>query len=158
MPARLEPSVAVRATELAADIVTSIDAVGVVAVELFITTDHRVLVNELALRPHNSGHATIEGCVTSQFHNHLRAVLDWPLGAPTMRAPAAAMVNVLGGARPRSATEAVPAALAVTDAAVHLYGKQSRPGRKIGHVTVLDDDPTTALASARRAATALVTP
>jgi 5-(carboxyamino)imidazole ribonucleotide synthase len=115
-------------------------------------------VNELAMRPHNSGHASIEGSTTSQFHNHLRAVLDWPLGSTQMRAPVAAMVNLLGGEAATDLGARLPQALAVPGAHVHLYGKAVRPGRKIGHVTVLGDDPTTALAAARDAADRLVAP
>jgi 5-(carboxyamino)imidazole ribonucleotide synthase len=155
MPARVEPELAGRALDLAGDIVDAIDGTGIVAVELFVVDDGRLLVNELALRPHNSGHASIEGSATSQFHNHLRAVLDWPLGEVSMRAPVATMVNLLGGAGAAPMGELLPDALAVPGASVHLYGKQPRPGRKIGHVTVLGDDPDDALSRARTAAAAL---
>jgi 5-(carboxyamino)imidazole ribonucleotide synthase len=108
-------------------------------------------VNELAVRPHNSGHHSIEGCVTSQFENHLRAVLDWPLGATTLVAPAVAMVNLLGRSTldPHSR---LPEALAVPGAHVHLYDKPARPGRKLGHVTATGGDAADAHARARRAA------
>ncbi|MGA1078628.1 MAG: 5-(carboxyamino)imidazole ribonucleotide synthase [Nitriliruptoraceae bacterium] len=154
MPARVPADVAARAVEVAAALADGIDAVGICAVELFVTPDGEVLVNEIALRPHNSGHATIEGAVTSQFHNHIRAVLDWPLGDTAMRAPVAATVNVLG-ADDGDVAARLPAALAVPGAHVHLYGKASRPGRKLGHVTVLGDDAEAALVAARRAARAL---
>ncbi len=154
MPARVPADVAARAVEVATALADGIDAVGVCAVELFVTSDGEVLVNEIALRPHNSGHATIEGAVTSQFHNHIRAVLDWPLGDTAMRAPVAATVNVLG-ADDGDVAARLPAALAVPGAHVHLYGKASRPGRKLGHVTVLGDDAEAALVAARRAARAL---
>lgn len=155
MPARIDADLGARATALAGDIVDAIGATGIVAVELFVADDGRLLVNELALRPHNSGHATIEGSATSQFHNHLRAVLDWPLGDVSMRAPVAVMVNVLGGPSGAPVGPALPAALAVPGANVHLYGKQARPGRKIGHVTVLGDDASEALERARAATAAL---
>lgn len=157
MPARIDPATAARAVGIATALAAGIDAVGICAVELFVTPDRDVLVNEIALRPHNSGHATIEGTVTSQFHNHLRAVLDWPLGDPSMRTPVAATVNVLG-VDDRDVAARVPVALAVPGANVHLYGKSSRPGRKLGHVTVIGDDAETALDAARRAARALTRP
>jgi len=155
MPARVDADLAARALQLAGDIVDAIGGTGLVAVELFVTTDGRLLVNELALRPHNSGHASIEGCTTSQFENHLRAVLDWPLGDVTMTAPAAALVNLLGGPTGDPVGPMLPEALAVPGAHVHLYGKQARPGRKIGHVTVLGDDADEAMGRARAAADAL---
>lgn len=158
MPARIPDDVAERATALAGRLVEAVDAVGIVAVELFLTDAGELLVNELALRPHNSGHATIEATTTSQFANHLRAVLDWPLGDTTMRAPAAAMVNILGTDRSDGLAARVPEALAVPGAHVHLYQKASRPGRKLGHVTVLADDPDDALAAARSAVDRLVQP
>ena len=143
-----------QAEALGVRIVELADATGIVAVELFETADGSLLVNELALRPHNSGHWTIEGAGTSQFEQHLRAVLDWPLGATDLNAPAVATVNVLGedGVDPRAG---LPAALAVPGAHVHLYGKAPRPGRKLGHVTALGGDVDTALATAHRAVAAL---
>jgi 5-(carboxyamino)imidazole ribonucleotide synthase len=155
VPAPLAADVAAEARALAASVVDHVDGVGVVAVELFLTTDGRVLINELALRPHNSMHWTIEGARTSQFQNHIRAVLDLPLGSAELTAPAVATVNVLGpedGSDPRSR---IAGALAVDGVAIHLYGKSSRPGRKIGHVTALADDHDTAVARARLAAAAL---
>ncbi len=152
-PARVPAAVAHQARALAQEAVTVVDAVGVVGVELFWLTDGRVLLNELAPRPHNSGHYTIEACRTSQFANHLRAVLGWPLGPTDLVAPAAAMVNLLGTrsapATPRGAAEAA----AVERAFLHLYGKREvRPGRKMGHVTALGETPEAALATARCAA------
>ena len=127
------------AQELALRIAAELDVVGVLAVELF-ETGTGFVVNELAMRPHNSGHWTIEGAATSQFEQHLRAVLDYPLGATTPRAPAVAMANVLGAPQPpaTSPDERVHHLFArYPDAHVHYYGKQERPGRKIGHVTML---------------------
>ena len=151
MPARVDAAVAESAIVLAKEVVAAIGAAGIVAVEMFVTTDGALLINEFATRPHNSGHATIEGAVTSQFHNHLRAVLDWPLGSTRLVAPAVAMVNVLGQGVDL-ATANLPRALDVDGASVHLYGKEERLGRKIGHVTALGRDPDEALATARRAA------
>ena len=131
--------------------VKAADAVGVVAVELFVTPDGLV-INELALRPHNSGHFTIEGAETSQFEQHLRAILDWPLGATDLTAPAVAMVNVVGppdGSDPRGR---VAPALAVRGAHVHLYDKAPAPGRKLGHVTARASSLGQARETARRAA------
>lgn len=158
MPARVPDDVAHAARELAGHLVETVGATGIVAVELFLTDAGDLIVNELALRPHNSGHATIDACATSQFANHLRAVLDWPLGETTMRAPAAAMVNVLGTESSSDLASRVPAALSVPGAHVHLYQKVSRPGRKIGHVTVLAPDADEALDAARTAVDRLVNP
>jgi 5-(carboxyamino)imidazole ribonucleotide synthase len=127
------------AQELALRIAAELDVVGVLAVELF-DTEHGLVVNELAMRPHNSGHWTIEGARTSQFEQHLRAVLDYPLGATDVMAPAVVMANVLGASEPpaMSPDERLHHLLArFRDAHVHYYGKQERPGRKIGHVTML---------------------
>jgi 5-(carboxyamino)imidazole ribonucleotide synthase len=128
------------------------------AVELFLTDRGELVVNELAARPHNSGHATIDASETSQFENHLRAVLDWPLGATTSVSTVAATVNLLGPDHPVDLSRTVPRALEDPTVHVHLYGKSFSPGRKVGHVTVTGDDPGTALAAARTAARVLLTP
>jgi 5-(carboxyamino)imidazole ribonucleotide synthase len=144
---------AVQAQELAIRIATELGVVGILAVELF-DTGKEMLVNELAMRPHNSGHWTIDGSVTSQFEQHLRAVLDYPLGATTALAPATCMANVLGGADGGMAfDERLHHMFAAEPTAkVHLYGKSVRPGRKIGHVTVLGDTFQDVRARAARAA------
>jgi 5-(carboxyamino)imidazole ribonucleotide synthase len=150
----LAPGRAEEARRLAVTIADRLDVVGVLAVELFETADG-LLVNELAMRPHNSGHWSIEGARTSQFEQHLRAVLDWPLGKTTRTAPAVAMANVLGGTDPGLAVR-LPAVLGSDPGVrVHLYGKEVRPGRKVGHVTVLGDDPHDVRRRAQRAAEAL---
>ncbi len=114
---------------------------GMLAVELFETTDERVLINELAMRPHNSGHWTQDGAVTSQFEQHLRAVLDLPLGSTDAVAPWTVMVNILGGPAEGGLTERfAPAMAAHPTAKIHTYGKDPRPGRKVGHVNVAGDD------------------
>jgi 5-(carboxyamino)imidazole ribonucleotide synthase len=113
------------------------------------------MVNELALRPHNSGHYTIEGCVTSQFEQHLRAVLGWPLGVTTLTAPAVVTVNVVGAADGSDPRRSLAEALAVPGAHVHLYGKEARPGRKLGHVTVCGEHPGPTREAARLAASTL---
>ena len=153
-PAEIEPALACEASSIAVAIADLVDMVGVLAVEFFVV-DGALVVNELAPRPHNSGHFTIEGCVTSQFENHLRAVLDWPLGATTLVASAVATVNVLGTSDGADLLAGVPHALAIDDVHVHLYGKTARPGRKLGHVTALAGDTATALERASRAADAL---
>jgi 5-(carboxyamino)imidazole ribonucleotide synthase len=158
MPARVSADVAARATAIAVAIAELIGATGVLAVELFLTSHGDLLVNELAARPHNSGHATIDASATSQFENHLRAVLDWPLGATTQLVRAAATVNLLGPDQPVDLSRTVPGALIDPGVHVHLYGKSFSPGRKLGHVTALSDDPDTALESARAAARKLLAP
>jgi 5-(carboxyamino)imidazole ribonucleotide synthase len=139
---------AVEAQFLALRLAEELDVVGVLAVELFETADG-LLVNELAMRPHNSAHWTIEGSRTSQFEQHLRAVLDYPLGATQMTAPWVVMANVLGGEDADGFDERLHMLFARDPALkVHLYGKEVRPGRKIGHVTALGED----LADVRRRA------
>jgi 5-(carboxyamino)imidazole ribonucleotide synthase len=145
---------AVEAAELAIQIANELGVVGLLAVELFERTGGDLLVNELAMRPHNSGHWTIEGARTSQFEQHLRAVLDYPLGETTLTAPVVVMANVLGGQSGGMGIDERLHHLFAADpgARVHLYGKQLRPGRKIGHVTVLGDDMTEVRTRALRAA------
>ncbi len=146
-PSGLSPELAAEARRLGQAVASSIDVVGLVAIEMFVV-DGTLLINELAVRPHNSGHHSIDACVTSQFENHLRAVLDLPLGDPTLRGPAA-MVNLIGSSDPVDPLSQLPAALALDPAArIHLYGKEPRPDRKIGHVTVCDDDVAEAAARA----------
>ncbi|HEX5415660.1 MAG TPA: 5-(carboxyamino)imidazole ribonucleotide synthase [Chloroflexota bacterium] len=153
VPARVPEAVASRARKIALAAVDAADAVGVVGVELFLLTDGEILVNELAPRPHNSGHYTIEACETSQFGNHLRAVLGRELGSPDLVAPGAAMVNLLGTRQAPAAPGGIAQAERVPRAFLHLYGKREvRPGRKMGHVTALGESPEAALAAARRAA------
>jgi 5-(carboxyamino)imidazole ribonucleotide synthase len=152
----LAPGVADEAQKLALRIAVELDVVGVLAVELFETADGALLINELAMRPHNSGHWTIEGSRTSQFEQHLRAVLDYPLGSPAMAAPVVVMANVLGGpddVQPAGIDERVHHCMARwPDVKIHLYGKGFRPGRKVGHVTALGDDLAVVRARARAAA------
>jgi 5-(carboxyamino)imidazole ribonucleotide synthase len=140
----LPDDVAAAAQQLALGLAAELGVVGVLAVELFETTDGALLVNELAMRPHNSGHWTMDGSRTSQFEQHLRAVLDYPLGDTDAIAPTTVMANVLGGATTPAMTldERLHHLFArMPDARVHLYGKEERPGRKIGHINFLGDDP-----------------
>ena len=152
---RISPALAGDAERLGLQLAEELDVVGLLAVELF-EAPGGLVVNELALRPHNSGHWTIEGATTSQFEQHLRAVLDWPLGDTSPTAPVSVMVNVLGAVG-TDLTRSLPAALdAVPEAHVHVYGKAARPGRKLGHVTVCGTDVTDVRDRARAAATVLV--
>jgi 5-(carboxyamino)imidazole ribonucleotide synthase len=149
----LDPDLAVQAEQIAMTIAGELGVVGVLAVELFETNDGRVLVNELAMRPHNTGHWTQDGAVTSQFENHLRAVLDLPLGAPDARARWTVMVNILGSDTTARMYDGYPHALARDPRLrVHLYGKAMRPGRKVGHVNAYGDDLEDCLERARHAA------
>ena len=140
----LDADTAAEIEALALRLARELGVVGVMAVELFETVDGRILVNELAMRPHNSGHWTIEGARTSQFEQHLRAVLDYPLGATTPTAPVVVMANLLAGpddVRPAGIDERVHHFMAHWPGVkLHLYGKGFRPGRKVGHVTALGTD------------------
>jgi len=142
----------VAAQHAALTVAGALDVVGMLAVEMFETRDGRVLVNELAMRPHNSGHWSIDGAVTSQFENHLRAVLDLPLGDPTPTAPFSVMVNVLGGDRGGLYRAYLHVLARDPGLKVHMYGKEVRPGRKLGHVTAVGDDLDDLLARAHHAA------
>lgn len=154
-PAPIDAGASARAAEVARAAAAAAEGLGVTGVEMFLEPGGAVLVNELAPRPHNSGHYTIEAAETSQFENHLRGVLDLPLGDVSLRAPAAAMVNLLGS-RTGPADPRVAEPLAVPGAHLHLYDKaEVRPGRKMGHVTALGATPADALARARRAAAAV---
>ena len=152
-PAPIASTLADSAERLARELASAIGLEGFLAIELFVV-DGQIVVNELAPRVHNSGHYSIEGCVTSQFENQLRAVLDWPLGSPTLRAPSAVMVNVVGS-EAGDPTARLASALLVDDVHVHLYGKSWRPGRKLGHVTALAGDVDTARRRAHAAVRAL---
>lgn len=141
------------AEEIAVRIATELGVTGVLAVELFQTEDDRLLINELAMRPHNTGHWSIDAATTSQFEQHLRAVLDLPLGTTGMLTPSAVMINVLGGPADGDLAGRYPAALrAFPEAKFHFYGKAPRPGRKVGHVTVAGDDVDDVMYRARAAA------
>jgi len=137
-PAPAPTAITERAAALAQRAVAAVEAVGSFGVEMFLTANGDILINELAPRVHNSGHYTIEACVCSQFENHVRAVLGWPLGSTRMVAPAAVMVNLLGSSDGPGNPQGLERALAIANAHVHAYGKaKSVAGRKMGHVTVL---------------------
>ena len=121
--------------------------------ELFLTKDDSIVVNELAPRVHNSGHYTIEGCHTSQFENHLRAILGLPLGATSLVKQSAVMINILGDSEGPSYPAGIPEALAIEGIHLHLYGKdKSQSGRKMGHITTISDSIDEALENAQKAA------
>jgi 5-(carboxyamino)imidazole ribonucleotide synthase len=148
----LSADLAVDAQQIALRIAGALDVTGVLAVEMFETHDGRVLVNELAMRPHNTGHWSMDGAVTGQFENHLRAVMDLPLGSPEARQPWTVMVNILGG-QVGALFDGYPHVFARDPRLkVHLYGKDVRPGRKVGHVTAYGDDLDDVLERARHAA------
>jgi len=152
-PANVSPEIAAKVAEIARKAVETVGFVGTMGVELFLTKDGNVLINELAPRVHNSGHYTIEGCVCSQFENHVRAVMGWPLGATHLIEPAAVMVNLLGAAKGTGTPHGLAGALAIPGAHPHIYGKAiSAPGRKMGHITALGKNIEEALDTAQRAA------
>jgi 5-(carboxyamino)imidazole ribonucleotide synthase len=152
----LDEELSDQAQRIAMRVAAELDVTGILAVELFETADGRLLVNELAMRPHNTGHWSMDGAVTGQFENHLRAVLDLPLGSPATRAPWTVMVNILGGdhgALSEDLYGGYPHVLARDPLLkVHLYGKDVKPGRKVGHVTAYGDDLDDVRERARHAA------
>lgn len=156
IPADLDPQLEHSAIDMAIAIAEDIDVVGVLAVEFFVVGGD-LLLNEIAARPHNSGHITMESARISQFENHLRAVAGHPLGSTELVVPAAATVNVVGGSCSASGYGPLP-----TDVAVHLYGKEPRPGRKLGHVTAtaatVHDATERALRAARTLENGVSTP
>ncbi|MGP5376837.1 5-(carboxyamino)imidazole ribonucleotide synthase [Brachybacterium alimentarium] len=154
--AGLDDAAQERIQSLALAIAEDLDVVGMLAVELFETADGEVSVNELAMRPHNTGHWSMDGAVTGQFEQHLRAVADLPLGSTAPVAPVAVMVNLLGGSAEDLAPGAHAALAADPELKIHLYGKSVRPGRKVGHVTVVGQDVDDLLERAHRAERLLI--
>lgn len=153
VPAQISESTAKLAREIGLKAVETVNGVGITAVELFELENGDILVNEMAPRPHNTGHYSIEGSYASQFENHVRAVLDLPLGDPSLRTPCAVMINVLGHRDGVPATTGFTDALDIQGAAVHIYGKEGvRPKRKMGHVTTTGSDPKEVRVRAEQAA------
>jgi 5-(carboxyamino)imidazole ribonucleotide synthase len=151
-PAEISERIAAAAEDIAVRTVNALGGVGVFGVEMFLAADGSILVNEVAPRTHNSGHYTIEACMTDQFEQHLRAIIGLPLGATDLVSPAA-MINLLGspGHSGRPVIKGMAAALAIPGVSVHIYGKAStRPYRKMGHVTVLDSSLDAARAKAEQ--------
>lgn len=142
-----------RTAEIARGVAEGLGVTGVLAVEMFEARDGRIIINELAMRPHNSGHFSIEGSVTSQFEQHLRAVADLPLGSTEPRAAHSVMINLLGVDDENDFVRNYPAAMSAHPTAkLHVYGKSARKGRKMGHVTAIGEDAQQTLATARAAA------
>ncbi|ORY03395.1 phosphoribosylaminoimidazole carboxylase [Basidiobolus meristosporus CBS 931.73] len=139
-PAQINGAAAQMAKKVAEDAIKTLEGAGIFGVEMFLMEDGSILLNEIAPRPHNSGHYTIEACHTSQFENHLRAILGLPLGSTELKVPVAAMVNILGGSTLEETLQPCAVSLSTPGATVHLYGKkESRKGRKMGHITVVAD-------------------
>ncbi|CAN5613187.1 5-(carboxyamino)imidazole ribonucleotide synthase [soil metagenome] len=156
VPAAIPDETAQEARRIALSAVEALGCTGLTAVELFALEDGRILINEVAPRPHNTGHVTIEGCATSQFENHVRAVLDLPLGSTDLLAPAAVMVNILGHRNGTVDFASIPDVLLSEGVHLHLYGKTTvRERRKMGHVTVLGADASDCLRRAEAAAAAV---
>ncbi len=150
-PAKIDAAIEKQATQLAIDIITKLEMVGILAVEMFLTKDNQILVNEIAPRPHNSGHQTIEGNFTSQYAQHLRAILNLPLGDTAITQPSV-MINLLGekGFEGSAHYEGLEEVIAQSGTYIHLYGKaETRSFRKMGHVTVVDNDIEKAKEKAR---------
>lgn len=141
-PANISAEIEEKAVRIACEVIEKLDMVGLLAVEMFVTRDQQVLVNEIAPRTHNSGHQTIEANITSQFEQHLRAILNLPLGSTATKIPSA-MVNLLGeeGFQGMAKYEGMPEVMALEGAHIHLYGKKyTKSFRKMGHVTIVDHD------------------
>jgi 5-(carboxyamino)imidazole ribonucleotide synthase len=152
-PARINDKLANKAIELARKAVTIIDGVGSIGIEMFITEDKQIILNEMAPRVHNSGHYTIEACECSQFENHVRAIIGMPLGSTKMIAPAAVMINLLGEEQGTGYPVGIDEALKVNGAHIHVYGKATTSiGRKMGHITALGETIEAAENIASRAA------
>lgn len=151
-PAKFSPALLKRAKEIAIESVLAVKGYGIFGVEMFYSRNGKVLVNEMAPRPHNSGHYTIEGCDTSQFENHIRAVLDLPLGSTEMVKPYAVMINLLGKRNGPGVISNYSKALTDDNVHLHIYGKHtSRMGRKMGHITVIGDNLKKILSIAKKA-------
>ncbi|MCX7918756.1 MAG: 5-(carboxyamino)imidazole ribonucleotide synthase [bacterium] len=150
-PARIDPAIANQVQQIAVNTVEILDGVGVFGIEMFLTKSGKILVNEIAPRPHNSGHYTIESCMTCQFEQHIRAIAGLPLGATAQLSPAV-MLNILGeeGSEGPPVIEGLPTVLAIPGVSFHFYGKKiCRPYRKMGHITIVDKQIECALEKAK---------
>lgn len=155
-PAPVSEEIQQKAQQLAVKATEAIDGKGIFAYEFFLQKNGELLLNESAPRPHNSGHYTIEGCVTSQFENHVRAVLGLPLGSTELRKPAVAMINLLGTDKRDAQVDSARDAIALPDGHLHVYGKlDSKPGRKMAHFTLLGDDMEETYQKARKVTEAI---
>ena len=152
-PAQVNDEIIKNASDMAKSAIEVIDGVGVFGIEMFLLDDGQVMINEIAPRPHNSGHYTIEACFTSQYENHLRAILGYPLGSTEMVKPSAVMVNLLGDRQGNSVVQGIDEALMITGVNLHIYSKkETRPNRKMGHITVLGQNMEESLDKAVKAA------
>ncbi len=150
-PAPIDPKLLIAAAEIGIGSVKSVEGFGLFGVEFFIDKEDNILVNEMAPRPHNSGHYTIEACETSQFENHIRSVLDMPLGSTKMVKKNAVMINLLGKREGKGVVENYEESLSEPNLHLHIYGKErSRLGRKMGHITLLGDELNDVLSKAKR--------
>ena len=157
VPAQITPETKNKALEIGIGAVEAVDGIGITAVELFELEGGGIYVNELAPRPHNTGHYSIEACFTSQFENHLRGILNWPLGSPSLRVPCAAMINILGHRSRPVEVDSMVDSLSIREASVHIYGKEeTRPKRKMGHVTITGNDALTVRNKAEEAASQII--
>lgn len=151
-PAPIEDSIQKKARYLAAKVMKVLKGAGVFGIEMFLDKNGGVLINEIAPRVHNSGHFTIEGCVTSQFEQHIRAITGMPLGKTEMKSPAAVMINILGERQGKADVKGLEKALKIPNTSVHIYGKEeTKIERKMGHITVIDQSLKNALKKARLA-------
>ena len=151
-PVNVSKEIEEEAVAIAVELINSLQMIGILAVEMFLSKDGRLLVNEIAPRPHNSGHHTIEACVTSQYEQHLRAILNWPLGSTRQTKPAV-MINLLGEKKQEGPAvyQGLEEILSMEETYVHLYGKKNtKPFRKMGHVTVLGDSLDEAMSKAKK--------
>lgn len=151
-PARVDKKIADKARDFAIKTMKHLHGTGVFGIEMFLTKDHKVLINEIAPRVHNSGHFTIEACQTSQFEQHIRAITGLPLGKPDMVVPAAVMINILGERLGPVDVQGMDKVLAIEGAYIHIYGKkETKPERKMGHITLIGDKIEDVLARAIKA-------
>lgn len=151
-PAPVDQSIQRKAQNLAKKVMQQLKGAGVFGIEMFLTKDGKVLVNEIAPRVHNSGHYTMEACVTSQFEQHIRAITGLPLGSTTMLTPAAVMINILGERLGQVEVKHLEKTLALANTFVHVYGKkETKPDRKMGHITVIDSSLNRAIRKAKLA-------
>ncbi len=150
-PAQIEKKLNAKVEEIAVSAVEAVKGIGIFGIELFLTKQKEILVNEMAPRPHNSGHYTIESCITSQFENHIRSVLGLPLGNTELLKPYAVMINLLGKKEGPGIIDNYKDALSDPDVHLHVYGKdKSRIGRKMGHITIIGDSLNTLLIKSRK--------
>ncbi len=149
-PARINDSARQKALKIAVRTMQHLKGAGVFGIEMFLTKDNRILINEIAPRVHNSGHYTIEACATSQFEQHIRAVTGLPLGSVEMLVPSVVMVNILGERTGKADVKGLDRALGISGVTVHIYGKaQTKPERKMGHITSIGKTTEEALKKAR---------